>query len=297
MLKSSNNIKPIHIQPGSKIQARAAMLFLAPSLIGLSIFVLIPFADMVRRSLYNDTGSRFVGMQNFAGVITNSAFQQAASNTARFVSFCIPLLLIISLTLAILVRFVRPHGRVFKTSFLIPMAVPVASIVLLWQALFHKQGLINSVLTAMGGQAVDFMGTNAAFWVLIVTYLWKNGGYTMILWLAGLDGIADQLYEAAAVDGAGRLQQFVYITLPGLFPTLLLTAVLSLLNSFKVFREAYLVAGGYPHKSIYLLQHLFNNWFLDLELGRLSAAAVLVAAALLGLMLLLWRMWKGDDTL
>ncbi|SDM81579.1 carbohydrate ABC transporter permease [Acetanaerobacterium elongatum] len=274
-----------------------AYLFLAPSLVGLCIFVLFPFGDMVRRSFFNTIGSRFTGLENYTSVVTNTAFQQAVTNTARFISVCIPLLLLISLVLALLVRFIRPHGKVFKTSFLIPMAVPVASIVLLWQALFHKMGIINNILACMGGTPIDFMETDAAFWVLIITYLWKNSGYTMILLLAGLDGIPSQMYEAAGVDGAGTLQKYRFITLPELFPTLLLTAVLSLLNSFKVFREAYLVAGSYPHKSIYLLQHLFNNWFLDLDLGRLSAAAVLVAAALLGLMIVLWRMWKGEDAL
>ncbi|MFR1786373.1 MAG: carbohydrate ABC transporter permease, partial [Ruthenibacterium lactatiformans] len=115
------------------------------------------------------------------------------------------------------------------------------------------------------------------------------------LWMAGLDGISDSLYEAALVDGAGALQCFWRVTLPGLLPTLFMTAVLSLLNTFKVFREAYLVGGAYPHDSIYLLQHLFNNWFLDLDVGRLCAAAVLIAAVLLAAILLLQKLWGGED--
>lgn len=143
---------------------------------------------------------------------------------------------------------------------------------------------------------VDFMGTNAAFWVLIATYLWKNSGYDMILWLAGIDGIPDTFYEAAAVDGASPWQSFCRITLPCLLPTLGLTGVLSILNTFKVFREAYLVAGAYPHESIYLLQHLFNNWFLSLDMGRLSAAAIVVAVALLALLLPFQHLLrKGDN--
>ncbi len=276
-------------------QTKTALLFLAPSLLGVCVFALVPFADMMRRSVTSDTGARFIGLSSYQNVITNKAFLQAVSNTARFVSLCIPLLLILSLALALLLRLLRPRGRALRTAFLIPMAVPVASIVLLWQALFHSQGLFNTLLVHAGGQAVNFMGTETAFWVLIVTYLWKNNGYTMILWLAGLDGIAGTLYEAAAADGAGLWRQFWHITLPGILPTLALTTVLSLLNSFKVFREAYLVAGSYPHKSIYLLQHLFNNWFLKLEIGRMSAAAVLVAAALMGLILMLYRMWRRDE--
>ncbi|MDD2214804.1 MAG: sugar ABC transporter permease [Oscillospiraceae bacterium] len=129
-------------------------------------------------------------------------------------------------------------------------------------------------------------------WVLILTYLWKNSGYDMILWLAGLDGISDNLYDAAHVDGAGWLQTFRYITLPSLAPTVGLVAILSLLSSFKVFREAYLVAGSYPHDSIYQLQHLFNNWFVKLEISRLCAAAVLLAIVLLIFIMLLLRLFR-----
>lgn len=186
------------------------------------------------------------------------------------------------------------RGKVFRTSFLLPMAIPVASIVIFWKVLFAKNGLVNGLICSLGGHAVDFMGTEAAFWVLVFTYVWKNAGYDMILWLAGLDGISADLYEAASVDGANAWQKFFYITLPNLLPTLTLVSVLSLLNSFKAFREAFLVGGNYPHESMYLLQHLFNNWFLSLDLPRLTAAAVLMALALSGLILALQRIWTRD---
>lgn len=114
---------------------------------------------------------------------------------------------------------------------------------------------------------------------------------TSILWTAGLEAIPVDQYEAARVDGAGTWQQFWHITWPELQPTLALTLILSLLNAFKVFREAYLVAGRYPQQSIYLLQHLFNNWFLSLDLPRLAAAAVLVALVLLVVILGLLKWW------
>ena len=159
--------------------------------------------------------------------------------------------------------------------------MPVASIVLLWKVIFAQNGLANTLLAALGAQSVDFMGTGAAFWVLIAPSPWKNSGNGMALWAAGLDRIPKSQYEAAAVDGANAWQAFWAITWPGLRPTLGLTALLSLINSFKVFREAYLVAGSYPHESMYLLQHLFNNWFLSLELGRITAAAVMVVGVML----------------
>ena len=246
------------------------ILFLAPSFLGITIFFLLPFLDTVRRSFYDVRGVNFIGWESYISVVNNAAFRLAATNTARFVAICIPLLVVISLVTALLVRAIKPYGGIFKTSFLLPMAVPVASIVLLWQVVF-------------GG----FMRSDTAFWVLVFTYLWKNTGYNMILWLAGLDSISDTLYEAANVDGASRMQSFRYITLPCLLPTFGIVSILSLLYSFRVFREAYLVAGAYPHDSMYLLQHLFNNWFQNLDISRLSAAATMMAAVLLVIIILM----------
>lgn len=256
----------------------AVPVLLGPSLAGVAVFDLLPFVEVIRRSFTDAMGRRFVGLANYRTVLTNEAFRLAAANTARFLCTCIPLLLALSLGMALLVRTAGRASDLFKVTYLLPLAIPVASIVLLWKVLFAEAGLLNTLLGYLGADAVDFMGTGAAFWVLIATYLWKNSGYDMILWLAGLDRIPRTQYEAAAVDGANAWQMFRAITWPGLQPTLLLTALLSLINSFKVFREAYLVAGQYPHRSMYLLQHLFNNWFLDLELGRITAAAVLVVA-------------------
>ena len=262
---------------------RAAALLLAPSLLGTAVFYLLPFLEVIRRSFTDAAGRRFLGLANYQTVLTNRAFHAAAANTARFLCVCIPALLAVSLVMALLARAVGRHGQLFQTSFLLPLAVPVASIVLLWKVLFAQNGLVSSLLATLGAAPVDFMGTGAAFWVLIATYLWKNSGYDMVLWAAGLDRIPAAQYEAAAVDGANGWQTFRWITWPGLAPTLGLTALLSLINSFKVFREAYLVAGQYPHESMYLLQHLFNNWFLNLELGRITAAAVLIVGGLLAL--------------
>jgi len=278
-----------------KGESLAALAFLAPSIAGILVFFLIPFADTVRRSFYDARGKNFIGLEGYASVLNNSAFRLAAVNTARFVAICIPLLLLVSLVIALLVRAIRPHGKAFKTTYLLPMAVPVASIVLLWQVLFHQNGLMNTILYALGAQPVDFMGTGAAFWVLIFTYLWKNSGYDMILWLAGLDSISESLYEAARVDGANAWQTFRHITLPELLPTVGLVSILSLLNGFKVFREAYLVAGAYPNDSIYLLQHLFNNWFQNLDISRLCAAATMLCVVLLVVILLMQRFFRESE--
>lgn len=267
----------------------AGIYFLLPSLIGVCIFVLIPFADVVRRSFMSAMGGSFVWASNYQTVFSNEAFRLAALNTGRFLLICIPMLLLLSLFVALILYAMPGISGVFKTTFLMPMAIPVASVVFIWRILFDQSGLINGMIISLDGTPVSFMDSGRAFWVLVGSYIWKNLGYDVILWMAGLASIPSSYYEAARVDGAGELRVFYHITLPNLLPTLYTILVLSLINAFKVFREAYLVAGDYPHRSIYQLQHLFNNWFRNLDMDKLAAAAVVVAVAILLLILLLRR--------
>lgn len=271
------------------------IIFLLPSLLGVILFILLPFADVVRRSFTEAVGGQFTGVRNYKLVLENTAFRQAAYNTVRFTLVCIPLLVILSLAAAVLLQRQKKIGSMIKSMYLVPMAVPVASVVLLWKLLFDENGIINGLLALPGIQAIDWMNTDYAFGVLVFSYLWKNLGYDVILWLAGLSSISESIYEAARVDGAGEWRCFISITLPNLLPSLYTIAVLSFLNSFKAFREAYLVAGDYPQQSIYLMQHLFNNWFRDLQLDKMAAAAVMNAAVILIMILLLQRAWERGE--
>lgn len=270
-------------------------LFLLPSLILVSVVVLVPFADAVRRSFFSAMGRELVGFKNYTAVLNNVAFKLAAANTAKFVAVCIPLLLVLSLLLAMALTAVREKRGIFKTSFLIPIAIPVASIVLLWKVVFHENGLLNILMMKLGAEPVDWLGGSASFGVLVFTYLWKNAGYDMVLWLSGIAGINPALYESAQIDGAGAFKRFTKITLPGLMPTFFTVTVLSLLNSFKVFREAYLIAGSYPNDNIYMLQHLFNNWFLSLDVDKMCAGAVLMASVVLVLIMTLRGLWGRES--
>ena len=267
----------------------AALGFLAPSLTGLCIFILLPFLDALRRSFFSAMGGRPVGLSNYRLVFENEAFRLAAANTVKFTLWCIPLLLVLSLMLALAVHAAADTSGILKTGFLLPMAIPAASMVLLWRVLFHQNGLVNRLLELLNVAGINWLGSDSAFVVLVMSYLWKNCGYNMVLWLSGLYGIPPELYEAAQVDGAGRWQRFLHITLPGLRPHLFTITVLSLLNSFKVFREAYLLMGDYPHKSIYMLQHLFNNWFVTLDIDKLCAAASVMAVSVFTVILLLQK--------
>lgn len=267
-------------------------IFLLPSISGITVFVLLPFLDVIRRSFYEAMSGKFVGLSNYKTVLTNSAFKLAISNTLRFILICLLLLLLISLILALLIYHKKGYKDFYKTFLLIPMAIPTASMVILWQLIFHENGLINSLIVSLGGHKTDFMNTNMAFSILVFSYLWKNAGYDMILWLTGLNGIDTSIYEAAAADGAGSFQRFRYITLPLLSPSLIMIGILSFVNSFKVFREAYLVSGSYPQEKIYMLQHIFNNWFTALDIQKMSAAAVLCVLLFMTVILFILKLNK-----
>lgn len=267
-------------------------LFLMPSLLMVSIFILLPFADVIRRSFFSAMGGQFVGFKNYNYVLQNEAFQLAAGNTAIFTLICIPYLLLLSLIIALLIHTHKDQHGFFKTSFLIPMSIPVASVVLLWKVIFHENGLLNQLLNSIGFESINWLNSKWSMGILNLTYIWKNTGYTMVLWLSGITSISPALYESASLDGANSIQRFIYITIPNLMPTLFTATVLSLLNSFKVFREAYLISGSYPNESIYMLQHLFNNWYTRLDIDKMCAGAVLMAIAvitLIGFLQLIWR--------
>ena len=272
-------------------------LFLLPSFAGVCLFWVIPYLDVIRRSFFSAVSGEFTGLKNYSTIFENQAFRLAAGNTLRFFLVCIPLLVVLSLMIAVLLTRRKKSMQALKSMFLLPMAIPVASVVLLWKVLFHDQGLLNHFLETLSLQGVDWMNTDASFWVLVVSYLWRNLGYDIVLWVAGLGAIPTALYEAARVDGAGEWKCFIKITLPNLLHSLFTIVVLSLLNGFKVFREAYLVAGDYPQDSMYLLQHLFNNWYRDLSLDKMAAAAVVTGAAILILILFLQKAWAREDTL
>lgn len=273
--------------------------FLLPGFCGVAFFSFLPFMDVIRRSFVQVVSGRFCGLENYRIVLHNRAFLLAVKNTLRFLLVCLPLLLGISLVLAFLLHAwqmaFHQKLRPLKAAYLVPMAIPAASLVLLWKLMFDKHGFVNGILHLCGIHAVDWMNTGAAFFVLVFSYIWKNLGYTMVLWLAGLSSISPDLYEAAEMDGAGRMTQFFKITLPRIRPLIFTIVVLSFLNSFKVFREAYLVAGNYPQEDMYLLQHLFNNWFTDLSVDKMAAGSVLLALVITVFVLLLQKLWETNE--
>lgn len=269
------------------------MLFLLPGLSGVVLFYLLPFAEVVRRSFLRSGNGKFVGISNYQAVLANSAFRLAARNTSLYILIGVPLLMLVSLCLALLLRHLTIRSKILS-AMLLPMAVPAAVMVLVLQILIDKHGLLNSIQSA-SHMGIDYLNSGYALVVVICSFLWKNTGYMMILWLAGLASLKADVEEAAAVDGAGRFQRLYYIILPGLSGSFFTIGMLSVLQIFKSYREVWMVAGSYPQKMIYFLQHLLQNWYLKLEFDLMAALTVLLSAFLLLVSIFLYRHLEPEE--
>ena len=204
------------------------LAFILPSFAGVCIFWLIPYVDVIRRSFCGAVNGEFVGIENYRTIFANKAFRLAAGNTLRFFGVCVPLLVVLSLIIAVLLAGQKRFTQILKSFFLLPMAIPVASVVLLWRLLFDDQGLWNHLLHMLSVQTTDWMNTGASFYVLVISYIWRNLGYDVVLWMAGLSAIPAALYEAAKVDGANCFQKIRYIILPSLRSTIVILLLFAL---------------------------------------------------------------------
>lgn len=279
------------------INDKKYIVFLFGSIVGTSVFLLVPYLYVVFISFFERNENSFVGLKNYIEVFHNHAFITAMGNTFQFIVICVPLLLAISLLISLYIFENQRLGNLLKTGFLVPMAIPVSSMVLLWKCAFDDNGIINGLLESIGFQTVNWMNSNLAFLILVFSFIWRNLGYNIILWLAALSSINPDINEAAKLDGADFWQRVMHVILPSIKNGTFVIMVLAVINSFKVFREVYLVAGEYPDESIYMVQHIFNNWFRNLEMDKLAAGAVINSVILILLVLLLKITWerKGDE--
>lgn len=257
---------------------RIANLFLLPSFVGVLLFFVLPFLIVIYYAVVdNPISHQFVFLDNFINVFHNAAFQQAAKNTMTFSLAAVPLAVVLSLLLAMLMESRIPCKSQFRTFFLSPMMVPIASVVLIWQVLFHYNGMMNEILGHFGIDKIDWLNSSYAQVVIVILFLWKNLGYNMILFMAALSSIPKDILEVAVLESATPFQIFCHIKLRYMSSTILFVTIMSLINSFKVFREIYLLKGDYPYDTMYMLQHFMNNTFGKLDYQKMSAAAIMMA--------------------
>ncbi len=262
------------------------------------MFFILPFGVVCYYSVIRSSlNPEFVFLDNFKALMDNYSFRLAAGNTFKFSIVAVPLAVVLSLVLALILEEKIPLKSQFRTFFLSPMMVPVASVVLVWQVLFSNNGAVNEFLAIFGQDKIDWLRSSYAPVVTTLLFLWKNLGYNMILFMSSLANIPGELLEVASVEGASPMYKFFAIKLRYLSPTVLFVAILSLINSFKIFREVYLLVGSYPEDPLYTLQHFMNNTFNNLDYQKLSSAAVIMAIVMIIIIALLFAVedWFGKD--
>lgn len=276
-------------------QAVTGWLLAAPAVVGLLAFLVLPFCYTVFRSFTSGLGwGQFVGLENYAQLFGNRLFLLALKNTFLFLLCGLTLILPISLLLSLLLQKTGKWGKGLAMALLFPMVLPVSAIVIVVNLVFAENGLLSQLTGP-----TPWMDSPFAFVILLGLYLWKNVGIGVVILLAGLTTIPGELYESASMDGAGKWARLTKVTLPMLRPELLVVTILSTLNAFKNFREAFVLGGDHPHESIYMLQHFMNNNFENMNFPRLSVAAVVFFALLFCLYALLLKspLGRGEPAL
>lgn len=261
-------------------------LLALPSLGGMMLFYIIPYVMSIYFSLIDNNVLRnHVGLKNYIEIFSSGAFTLALRNTIVFISVCVPANIIFPLIIALMLFKAGKYRNLFGAIFLLPLVVPSGSVVHFWRSIFTTNGIINKLF--FYDNPVNWLETSFSGLIIIIIFLWKNAGYNMILFLAGLMFIPKEYYECYHVEGGGRIKAFFSITLVYLAPTTFLVMVMSVINSFKAFKEIYLLSGAYPHNSIYMLQHYMNNQFQSLNYQKLSAASTVVSLFVLLIVALL----------
>lgn len=273
-------------------------LFLLPSLLGVLMFFVAPFGVVIYYSVINNPIQKeFVGFANYVNVWNNAAFKQASSNSLIFSVIAVPLAVVLSLFLAAVMESRIPFKSYFRTFFLSPLMVPTASVVLIWQVMFHHNGIVNNFMQAFGQDKIDWLKSDKAAIVIVALFLWKNLGYNMILFMSALASIPKDLLEVAALENANKWQVFWIVKVRYMSSTILFVTIMSLISSFKVFREVYLMTGDYPYQTLYILQHFMNNTFASLDYQKLSSAAIIMFIVVTALVYIMYAIenYFGKD--
>ncbi len=269
-------------------KARAAWLFLTPAMVLLAVFFVIPvvvglllsLTDFDLYAIASPGTVRFVGLSNYGHLLHDGTFWQALRNTLQFVLIGGPLSLAVSLGAALLVnaRLVRMRG-LFRTIYFAPVVTTLVSVAIVWRYLYHPHyGLFNWVLGWVGLGPIDWLGDpHWAMPAIILLAVWKNFGYNMLIFVAGLQMIPRSLYEAAEIDGAGAFGSFRNITLPGLAPTLLFVSVTTMIGFFQLFAEPYVMTQGGPLGATRsLVLFMYEEGFRWWRMGMASTVAVML---------------------
>lgn len=275
-------------------QARAGWGFVTPALVLIGVFFVLPVAaslilsltDFDLYAIADPRNTRLVGLRNYVALFRNPLFWTALENTFYFALVGGPLTVVTSLGAALLVNArLVPFKPFFRTIFFVPFVTTLVAVAVVWRYLYHpRYGLFNYALSAIHVGPIDWLGNPRwAMPAIIIMAVWKNFGYNMLICIAGLQSVPDELYEAAALDGATALQRFRYVTLPMLRPTLVFVVIVTMIGYFQLFAEPYVMTAGGPlRKTTSLVLLMYEEGFRWWRMGA-AAAMAFVLFAIIGM--------------
>lgn len=287
-------------------EARAGWLFIAPAVGLIAAFYLLPvlagfvlsLTDFDLYAIGDPSVVRVVGAENYQRVLTDPEFWAALRHTLFFVFVGGPLSMGVSLAAALLLHDKLVRGRaIFRTVYFAPVVTTLVAVAIVWRYLYHPTyGLVDHALGLVGIAPVDWLGDpRAALWGILILAVWKSFGYNMLILIAGLQTIPEDLYEAARLDGAGAWQQFRHITLPSLGPTLLFVGIMTMLAQFQIFAEPYVMTQGGPLRStVTVMLLMYEQGFRWWRMGYANAIAFVLFFLMLVATLIQMRLQRGS---
>lgn len=280
--------------------AIAAWIFLTPALILLGIFLIWPIAYLFYLSFttgsFTSAGTRWVGVTNYLRLLLNPDFWQVLFNTVYFTIATVIPSLVIPLGLAVLLNRTLKLRGLLRSAYFLPSITSLVAAGLGFRWLFQTEGPVNALLNTIGIEPIPWLGSTVwAMPVLIILSIWKQLGFNMVVFLAGLQAIPINRYEAAELDGADAWQQFWHITLPGLRPTLVFATITTAIFTLRSFEQVYVITGGGPLNSTnVLVYYIYQEAFAQFDFGYAAAAATVLLAVALVLVYLQLRTW-GEE--
>lgn len=269
---------------------RSLWLFLLPGLAGLMVFYVAPFIGGLYFSFTDGTiNNSFVGFDNYTRLWKNEVFRLGLQNSLELSLICAPLIFVLSFTLSVMLKHLKEKSLFFRNVLLMPYLVPTSAMLIVWTLLFDYGGIVNRLVVGLGQERVLWLQSGAMRVPIVLLYVWKNTGFSVVIFSAALQSIPDEYYEFARLEGASSVKQATKITLPLILPTAFFVLVLGWVNAFKIFKEVYFIGGAYPDERVYTLQHFMNNKFATLDYQDVTTAAysfALIVLALFGLMYL-----------
>ena len=293
----------------SSANTRAALFFLAPALIAIGVFFFIPviaaflmsFTDFDIYSLSSWQYARFIGLKNYVQLVEDPLFWKALKNTLYFLLVGGPLSIAVSLGAALLLQSkLVKFKSFFRLIYFAPVVTTLVAVAVVWRFIYHPRfGLLNYLLSLVGISPVDWLGDPQwAMPAIILMAVWKNFGYNMIIFIAGLQNIPQELYEAASIDGASTLQQFRSITLPMLAPTTLFISIITMIGYFQLFAEPYVMTQGGPlNSTLSIVLLMYQQGFRWWNMGYSAALAFVLFAFIFAVSLLQTRLQRRVKTL